>query len=193
MAAVGLLAVATAGGLFLPPTAGAAGRSGVAAERYPTELWQAFPLGRRPTSSAAAAAGSAAPALIARADRRARPGPFHGLLPHALVTAWLLAAVLLFGLLLGPLRHWHAVVRLLLASPAFRSARRCRATCGYMLAVPSPGGGGQVRVVACGGEPPQLGEVIQDAQLAPGQFVVVLVGRSPFPGDERPCAFLLAV
>lgn len=55
-----------------------------------------------------------------------------------------------------------------------------------VLFVPSASG---YRLVPLERPPPQLGEQID---LAGETFVVLRVGRSPLPGDGRPCAFLAA-
>ena len=40
------------------------------------------------------------------------------------------------------------------------------------------------------GEPPQAGSEVEEAET---RYVVTKVGRSPLPGDERPCAYLNAI
>jgi hypothetical protein len=55
----------------------------------------------------------------------------------------------------------------------------------FLLFVPSPQG---YRIEEREGEAPQLGDAVE---LGGGRFVVNRVGPSPYPGDDRRCAFLL--
>jgi hypothetical protein len=55
----------------------------------------------------------------------------------------------------------------------------------HLLFVPTPA---RYLVVECEGPPPVPGE---ELELAEGTFLVGKLGRAPFPGERRPCAFLL--
>jgi hypothetical protein len=44
-------------------------------------------------------------------------------------------------------------------------------------------------LVSCDGAPPRAGDPVELA-FREGALVVNRVGRSPLPGDARPCAFL---
>lgn len=56
----------------------------------------------------------------------------------------------------------------------------------HVLFVPSAPG---YRLAERSGPAPAVGETV-DLDQAPGVFVVAKIGRAPFPGDRRPCAFL---
>ncbi len=56
----------------------------------------------------------------------------------------------------------------------------------FLALVPTPGGH---QLVEIAGEVPRPGERIDDPQ-APGELLVVAVGASPLPGDDRPCVFV---
>jgi hypothetical protein len=109
-----------------------------------------------------------------------------------LAAAALLIAVAFLRVLFAGVRRSEASLALVLALPALRRSRQARAVMpGYLVAVPSRAG--ELSLIACHGEAPREGEIIEDPDLAPGQFVVVRVGRSPLPRDARPCAFLQTV
>jgi hypothetical protein len=107
---------------------------------------------------------------------------------YALAAAALFIAGVFLRVLFVAVRRSEDSLMLVLAFPLRRPPT---VTPGYVVAVPSREG--EISLVECLGEPPRVGELIQDAQLAPGQFLVVLVDRSPLPRDARPCAFLRAV
>lgn len=191
-----LVAVVTP--VFLIPSIAVAatgvGQESQGSSPRPGVLWDAFPLGQPrspftppvasvspPIASPALSPGASAPAVIVRpADDRT---------PLVPIVAVLALVVVLSGIALlavrGPARSWNSVVAPL----------RSRAGTGepaYVMVLPGRFGRGE-RVFERAGKPPELGEVIYDSALGQeGQgFVVELVGPSPFPGDSRPCAFLL--
>jgi len=55
----------------------------------------------------------------------------------------------------------------------------------HVVFIPTPG---RYLVLERQGPPPEAGEAVE---LSEGSFVVGKVGRAPFPGERRPCAFLL--
>jgi len=54
----------------------------------------------------------------------------------------------------------------------------------HVVFIPTPG---RYLVLERQGPPPEAGEAVE---LSEGSFVVGKVGRAPFPGERRPCAFL---
>jgi len=59
----------------------------------------------------------------------------------------------------------------------------------HLLFVPTPA---RYLLVERDGAPPEPGSRL-DVADAPGPFVVTKVGAAPFPGESRPCAFLLSL
>ena len=58
----------------------------------------------------------------------------------------------------------------------------------HLLFVPTPA---RYLLVEREGAPPEPGSELDVAEVERG-FVVAKVGRAPFPGEPRPCAFLMA-
>jgi hypothetical protein len=74
-----------------------------------------------------------------------------------------------------------------LASPKLVEARQPASA--HLLFVPTPA---RYLIVERDGPPPEPGSEAGVSE-AEGSFVVAKVGRAPFPGEPRPCAFLLRV
>jgi hypothetical protein len=58
----------------------------------------------------------------------------------------------------------------------------------HLLFLPGPSG---YRFLERTGEPPAPGDRVAIAASEEHSFAVAKVGRSPLPGDERPCVYLL--
>jgi len=194
--AVFSLIVLALAGLLAGPVAGSTAPGSVVHRKVggPTTLWRAFPLGEqraRPPSSTRATAPATALIRPGTTTRKPQAGLLH-VFQYALAVGSILLDSALLIVLVGPARRARASLKGALAPRRFRPVPVSRSVPSYVLAAPA--GDGYVSVVHCEGEPPRVGELISYTEFAPRRlFVVVSVGRSPFPGDGTPCAFLLPV